>query len=1238
MRGGEKVMRGMDGNEEEEEMEELISRVGRVLVKWRGLAYEGCTWEEMPEDYDEEDKDGEVVLKVGNEEDEKFAISQEKAMRPSFVEGLRRYVVRDKVARQSLKPNKAMTRPRFKELEEQPEFVKIGTLKGYQMEGLNWLLYKWTKRVPCILADEMGLGKTVQIVSFINCLYKMYAVFPFLIVAPIITLGHWISEFAKWAPDLIVVHYGGNKVDRDHIRDHMLFGDGDGGAKKGAHVRFHVMLAGYDTMMSEAALFRGVPFRALICDEGHRLKNEEAKTFRSFVSNVDADHKIIMTGTPLQNNLRELFNLLNFLDPKNWADPKELELQYENISDEKIIKIHEDLKPYFLRRTKAQAEILVPCSLTKLQKEMYRAILSKNFKVLKTIGGKESNEGRTTPLHNILMQLRKVCDHPYLHADVGPVNLSAEQTHAFLTNACGKLILLQPLLARLKEKGHRVLIFSQFKIALNIIEDFLVGEKHKFIRIDGDTKMSERQGLLNAYNAPGSDHFIFLLTTRTGGVGINLTTADTIIMYDADWNPHQDIQAMARVHRIGQTKPVLIYKLFTRGAVEERIIEIGKRKLVLDHLVVEKMVEETVDSKEISEIIKFGAESIFNTDDASAAAEGGQDVKYDEAEIEKLLARDEIIAEQMHKEKLERGENIAEEGGIEGGEAAGVAGKAGVKNSFAFAKVWTLDKEEALPSADHVAALLEDVAAESRQHAKGDLGPRVASAASTNEVEIAEPDADTEFWDRVLKDRIEEAAREEERLLAQHNGKRVRASRKVVDYSEAKRQTNPRRRETEAEAASDEEDGEYDHDDASDSESGGSDGAPEGDEMVDKAPVPIVAPVQQPGKQQRKRKRRVVELHEFKVPDNPNVDPDDIDVTSSLACFLCKQRTCRYRSQCVDGMDTRALLRAQSFTRQCVGMETGNPIYRARSVVLARLLRRNGIRMKKQPGLAASSFFKPVATATATRLVPPTTNLSDGYSWGHQNGQGPSISNDQGDSPSDRSSSRPPQPALSLKDAVFRFYTVIPQIQERAKQERLREEAELAKAERERAKKEAERVKGATITIATGGNETGGGGGAAAGGGAAGEATSEEVGKQGMTAVDVNALKVVAAFQKAARSMRDRLTGAPSHQSETGAANNLIESNGGNVGSVQRGSGSTAAGATAQTGAYLDPTEPVCLYCSTPSNEHPSVDCPKLRTDPKACLRCLEEMEGTHRVSTERAHFLKAYAEFFKDILAKSDG
>ncbi|KAJ3129306.1 hypothetical protein HK101_005272, partial [Irineochytrium annulatum] len=799
-------------------------------------------------------------------------------------------------------------------------------------------------------------------------------------------------------------------------------------------------------MMSEAALFRGVPFRALICDEGHRLKNEEAKTFRSFVSNVDADHKVIMTGG-------------RTTDPKNWADPKELELQYENISDEKIVKIHE-------------AEILVPCSLTKLQKEMYRAILSKNFKVLKTIGGKESNEGRTTPLHNILMQLRKVCDHPYLHADVGPANLSAEQTHAFLTNACGKLILLQPLLARLKEKGHRVLIFSQFKIALNIIEDFLVGEKHKFLRIDGDTKMSERQGLLNAYNAPGSDHFIFLLTTRTGGVGINLTTADTIIMYDADWNPHQDIQAMARVHRIGQTKPVLIYKLFTRGAVEERIIEIGKRKLILDHLVVEKMVEETVDSKEISDIIKFGAESIFNTDDASAAAEGGQDVKYDEAEIEKLLARDEIIAEQLHKEKLERGENIAEEGGTEGDEAARVAGKAGVKNSFAFAKVWTLDKEEALPSADHVAALLEDVAAESRQHAKGDRGPRVVSAASTNEVEIAEPDADTEFWDRVLKDRIEEAAREEERLLAQQNGKRVRASRKMVDYSEAKRQT--KRREAQAEAASDEEDdGEYHHDDASDSESGGSDGAPEGDAVADKGPVPIVAPIQQPGKQQRKRKRRVVELHEFKVPDNPNVDPDDIEVTSSLACFLCKQRTCRYRSQCVDGIDTRALLRAQSFTRQCAGIELGNPIYRARSVVLARLLRRNGIRMKKQPGLAASSFFKPVATATATRLVPPTVNLTDGYSWGHQNGQGPSIGNDQGDPPSDRSSSRPPQPALSLKDAVFRFYTVIPQIQERAKQERRREEeAEMAKAERERAKKEAERVKAPTITKAAGGDET----------------------------------------------------------------------------------------------------------------------------------------------------------------------
>ncbi|KAJ3190862.1 hypothetical protein HK101_008292 [Irineochytrium annulatum] len=925
-------------------LEAAIAKVETVLVKWKGSSFENTTWETIPTVKEVSMMDAELV--IGNEGDARFREELECGMRPSFMEALRHYILRQRVGTEVIKANFSDPRPAFVELERQPEFVMNGTLKGYQMEGLNWLLYKWTKSIPCILADEMGLGKTVQIVSFINCLFKNHNVFPFVIAAPIITTGHWIKEFAHWAPDLIVVLYSGNKNDRDSIREHLLLNDRDGESKRS--VRFHVLLSGYETLMAESSLFKDIPFRALICDEGHRLKNDQAKTFRSFVDNIDAEHKIIMTGTPLQNNLRELFSLLNFLDPGNWADPKELEVQYENISDQKIVKIHEDLKPYFLRRTKNQvlgggelppkAELLVPCSLTSLQKQLYRAVLSKNFKVLKSIGEK-SSDNRVSPLHNILVELRKICDHPYLLKDVEPLNLTPDQAHSYLTNASGKLILLQPLLSKLKQRGHRVLIFSQFKIALNILEDFLRGEGHLFLRIDGESKMETRQGLLDAFNAPGSDYFVFLLTTRTGGVGINLTSADTIIMYDADWNPHQDIQAMARVHRIGQKKPVLIFKLFTRGAVEERIIEMGKKKLVLDHLIVEKMVDENVDSREISEIIKFGAESMFQADDTA------QQVRYDDAEIEKLLQRDEIIAEQQQKEKLELGESVE-----------GEEGK-GVKNSFAFARVWTLEKEEVLPSADEVAVLLEEVAKESveRGGAKAQESKvRMATISSSkagdmmmgeeNDGEVKEED--TEFWDRLLKNRIEEAAKEEKRRLMMDTGKRTRTSRKTINYSDSVRRVpggKNKMAKAAAAAAAAMEDDNYEEDEEliEPAEDYGDDDYTGEDQAVKEPSEDAYAGLDEGEPEDavvEPREREPSASKRFSLP--PNLEPTQSRAMSGAVCFMCNRKGCRFKSQCPKGAEPAALTKMQRTHTKCMKSEPDNGIWPARFKIVQRLLSR----------------------------------------------------------------------------------------------------------------------------------------------------------------------------------------------------------------------------------------------------------------------------------------------------------
>ncbi|TPX66605.1 hypothetical protein SpCBS45565_g04370 [Spizellomyces sp. 'palustris'] len=696
---------------------EVLDNVKEVYIKWKGLDHDKCYWEQIPPEDD--------------------------PLYPDIVREYEQFLKRDAIGDLKSVPTR---KKGFEEYDEQPDFIGYGQLYPYQLEGLNWLLYKWHKETPCILADEMGLGKTAQIVSLLACLHHDYHRWPSLIAVPSSMLGPWQRELRRWAPKLVVTTYTGSHEARKVIREHEIYGPKDENRKQNKNVRFHVLLANYEMLARDCAYFRNIDFEILVCDEGHRFKNDSAKTFTAFKKNLKVRHRIIMTGTPLQNNVRELFNLLFFLDPAKFSNPKELEEKYgtDELNNESVEELHE---PYFLRRTKDDAnvklppkiETLVPVSLTPLQKELYKAILARNSDILKSIGvvisGKD--DARVSPLQNILMELRKICNHPYTLPDVEPKDLPEDEAHKRLIESGAKLALLHRMLPKLKARGHRVLIFSQFKLALNVLEDYMVAEGYNFFRMDGDVKSDLRQPMIDQFNAPDSDYFAFLLTTRTGGEGINLPTADTIIIYDADWNPQRDIQAIARAHRIGQTKPLAVYRLFTSNSVEEKIIQVAKKKLVLDHLIISSMSRTEVTKEEYSSIIKFGAKALFEEDKSNEQGDGAnapteaRQIKYDDKAVEDLL-------------------NLSVQRAAEAA-AAHESAEPAKAGAFAFAKVWNVEK--------HTEEDLEDVA---------ELPDQVQD--------------DDEFWNNLLK---EAAAGGTIDLEVDEHG-RSRRKRKQVTYFEDK--------------------------------------------------------------------------------------------------------------------------------------------------------------------------------------------------------------------------------------------------------------------------------------------------------------------------------------------------------------------------------------------------------------------------------------------------------------------
>eukprot|EP01132_Coremiostelium_polycephalum_P012399 gene12399-15145_t len=476
---------------------------------------------------------------------------------------------------------------------KQPDILEGGQLKPYQMQGLQWLVSLYNNKLNGILADEMGLGKTIQTIALVSYLIEIKKNNgPYLVVVPLSTLANWGQEFTKWAPKIKKILYTGNKETRKAIYEAYI-----------APAQFNAVVTTYEYIIKDKNALSKIKWSYLIVDEGHRMKNHGSKLSLTLGNFYHSRYRLLLTGTPLQNSLPELWSLLNFLLPnifdcvddfEQWfnapfaATGEKLEMNEE---EQLLIiqRLHKVLRPFLLRRLKKEVEAQLPdkvekilkCEMSLFQSKMYHLIRTKGVSKFTTGNGEDGNPRLSKGLRNTLVQLRKICNHPYLfYEEDYPID------DMMIKNA-GKFALLDRVLPKLKAAGHRVLIFSQMTHLMDILEQYFIYRNYKHLRLDGGTKSEERGPLLELFNAPNSDYFVFVLSTRAGGLGLNLQTADTVIIFDSDWNPQMDLQAQDRAHRIGQKQTVRVLRLVTANSVEEKILARANFKKELDKKIIQ---------------------------------------------------------------------------------------------------------------------------------------------------------------------------------------------------------------------------------------------------------------------------------------------------------------------------------------------------------------------------------------------------------------------------------------------------------------------------------------------------------------------------------------------------------------------------------------------------------------------------------------------------------------------------
>ncbi|KAI5121564.1 hypothetical protein M0805_000745 [Coniferiporia weirii] len=551
-------------------------------------------------------------------------------------------------------------------------------LKDYQIIGVNWLRLLHSKRYSCILADEMGLGKTVQVISFFAQLKEEGCAGPHLIVVPSSTLENWCREFERFAPSIAIQTYYGNKDDRPGLREHLLTTQLGKASKSKS---WEVLITTYNLAVGDERdrkFFRKIPWDTCVFDEGHVLKNFQSQRYNA-LTRIDSQWKLLLTGTPLQNNLQELVSVMNFILPDQFGgDESQSSLRAifkvrgdskQLLAEERVKRAKMMMTPFVLRRRKDQVLKDLPkkteriewCTLTPLQRSIYNDARQRSRKTVseetegkeinppddptgqgtKGGGGKQQQKkGRSNPrakekkylenTSNVLMDLRKAASHPMLFrtqfsdstltsmtrvllkepdfkkrgavfdfvkedmevmtdAELQAFCRTYKSTQKFLLDeSCyidaGKVKTMLTLLERYKAEDRKCLIFSQFTQILDILQVILKQRSIKHLVLTGSTAVDIRQGLVDEFTEDLSIP-VFLLSTKAGGMGINLTAASVVILFDQDFNPHNDRQAADRAYRIGQKRDVEIVKLISRGTIEEDMLRLGETKLALDEAV-----------------------------------------------------------------------------------------------------------------------------------------------------------------------------------------------------------------------------------------------------------------------------------------------------------------------------------------------------------------------------------------------------------------------------------------------------------------------------------------------------------------------------------------------------------------------------------------------------------------------------------------------------------------------------